>query len=149
MHLLGAASPAHSTMHLPPLPTYPALPLAARGTVGRSWAKPRSSGKCWLSDLARMCRKVDFPSTVLVEFSCKGCPAHKLFKVPHQTPGHMTPGFTVFPEFSACDTLSRFSPILLFEILELGWRSNLVYFYPLVSHIWANSSPTQGKNFVT
>lgn len=46
------------------------LPLAASGTVGRSLAKPRSSGKCWLSDLARMCRKVDFPSTVLVVFSC-------------------------------------------------------------------------------
>ena len=45
------------------------LPLAASGTVGRSLAKPRSSGKCWLSDLARMCRKVDFPSTVLVVFS--------------------------------------------------------------------------------
>lgn len=47
------------------------LPLAACGTVGRSLAKPRSSGKCWLSDLARMCKKVDFPSTVLVVFNCK------------------------------------------------------------------------------
>lgn len=38
--------------------------------MGRSLAKPKSSGKCWLRDLARMCRKVDFPSTVLVVFSC-------------------------------------------------------------------------------
>lgn len=47
------------------------VPLAARGTVVRSLAKFNSSGKCWHSDLARMWRKVDLPSTVLVVLSCK------------------------------------------------------------------------------
>lgn len=47
------------------------IPLAARGTVVRSLEKLSSSGKCWHRDLARMWRKVDFPSTVLVVLSCK------------------------------------------------------------------------------
>ena len=47
------------------------VPLAASGTVVRSLAKLSNSGKCWHSDLARMCRKVDFPSTVLVVLSFK------------------------------------------------------------------------------
>lgn len=42
------------------------LPLAASGTVVRSLEKLSSSGKCWHRDFARMCRKVDFPSTVFV-----------------------------------------------------------------------------------
>lgn len=48
------------------------VPLAASGTVVRSLAKLRSSGKCWHSDLARMWRNVDFPSTVFVVLSLKG-----------------------------------------------------------------------------
>lgn len=46
------------------------LPLAASGTVISSPAKLSSSGKCWHSDLARIWRKVDFPSTVFVVLSC-------------------------------------------------------------------------------
>lgn len=45
--------------------------MAARATVVRSLEKLSSSGKCWHRDLARMWRKVDFPSTVLVVLSCK------------------------------------------------------------------------------
>lgn len=47
------------------------VPLAARGTVVRSLETLSSSGKCWHSDLARMCRKVDFPSAVFVVLSCE------------------------------------------------------------------------------
>lgn len=80
--LVGGCIPSSGKHASVSLTHEPNLPLAARGTVGRSWTKPRSSGKCWLSDLARMCRKVDFPSTVLVEFSCKGRPPQMLLKVP-------------------------------------------------------------------
>lgn len=45
------------------------VPLAARGTVAKSLEKLSNSGKCWHRDLARMCRKVDFPSTVFVVLS--------------------------------------------------------------------------------
>lgn len=45
------------------------VPLAARGTVVRSLEKLSSSGKCWHRDFPRMCRKVDFPSTVFVVLS--------------------------------------------------------------------------------
>lgn len=46
-------------------------PLAASGTVVSSLAKSSTSGKCWHNDLAKICRKVDFPSTVLVVPSYK------------------------------------------------------------------------------
>lgn len=45
------------------------LPFAARETVVRSLEKSNTSGKCWHNDLTRMCRNVDFPSTVFVVLS--------------------------------------------------------------------------------
>lgn len=44
-------------------------PLAACGTISSSFLKSRTSGKCWHNDFTRICRNVDFPSTVLVVLS--------------------------------------------------------------------------------
>lgn len=77
------------------------LPLAASGTVVRPLEKSRSSGKCWPNDLARMCRNVDFPSTVFVVLSYK--------RVKHSTLQHTT--YHILQHSKETDSNTGYSPI--------------------------------------